>query len=621
MSAPADITTLPATDAGDRPRGLRALILLRLQTKVFLLLLVSILAVGGSLQYWNHRTLYDNEIRLVSDKHLVIAKNLSLSLSRYVSDASIMFREMAMHVMAEYESEGIDALHDLAGLEAMHIDAFFVVDASNAIEMFYSAVMDEPILPDEEVLDGLRLGVNERLDGVQFSHLVKLGDTRYFVMGYPVSHDRLAVGLMNTTYIKTVQERIKFGTLGHSAIFDSLGRAVAHPNPKVEANMMDASGIPVVRAMLNKGIGVGQFYSPPMDADMIAGYTYVPETGWAVMVPQPIREISDSVSASLRNADLLTLFLALFVALFGFAMSRTLSRPIEQFTEASLEIANEKFDVRLPEQERSSLEMWQLNNALKVMVSRLQQANETLKQALELEERESRAKDQFLIVASHELRNPLAGVIGMLSVCKEQAENAEMASYLKVAQRSAGQLNAIVTEMIRFSEEKRGVTPILSERFDLGQELWQIAEVYREMASTAGLTFEYQPDPSTARTIISDSQRIFQILSNLLSNAIKFTEAGRVTLTAVLEAGETADTGWLQVLISDTGEGIDDNEIEKIFQPFFQIDGSYARSREGLGIGLSIVKSMVGRLNGAIEYRSELGRGTRVEVRIPVQVP
>lgn len=61
MSAPADITTLPATDAGDRPRGLRALILLRLQTKVFLLLLVSILAVGGSLQYWNHRTLYDNE--------------------------------------------------------------------------------------------------------------------------------------------------------------------------------------------------------------------------------------------------------------------------------------------------------------------------------------------------------------------------------------------------------------------------------------------------------------------------------------------------------------------------------------------------------------------------------
>jgi signal transduction histidine kinase len=431
---------------------------------------------------------------------------------------------------------------------------------------------------------------------------------------------RLAVGYLNTRYIKRVQERIAFGELGHSAIFDATGRAVAHPVQKVEENMMDASGIPTVRRMMNGETGVDQFYSPPMDAQMIAGFTFVPETGWAVMVPQPIRELSASVSANLRQTDLFIVIVSLLLAIFGWIMTRFMARPIQRFTTAGLEIAEGNYHVDLPDHERSSLEMWRLNEALKTMVNKIRQSNARLRLALEIEETENKRKSEFLIIASHELRNPLSGVIGMLAVCKIKSADEELAKYLDIAERSASQLNKIVDEMVHFAEEETDDVPIKIETFQASLELDQIAGLYQQRAHDAGLDFHYSLQDGLDVPMVTDRYRLFQIIGNLLENAIKYTTEGSVSMLVNFEQVPDSNQTWLDICISDTGIGIDDSDLERIFDPFFQVDGSFSRNYNGLGIGLSVSKSMIERLGGQIQCHSKKNKGSDFRLLIPVQL-
>lgn len=589
-----------------------------LRTKVFLLLLMSILAFGAGLQYWNHRTLFNSELRLTTDKHLVIASNLSMSLSRYARDVAMVFVHQASNATSGQITKA-DIVEHTDMMKAMDLDGFSVLSPENEVMAEYSLTGEPLDLPDAFVLDTLRIGTNTLLRGVQISDLLKIGDTRYFILGYNLPDGRLAVGYLNTRYIKRVQEQIAFGELGHSAIFDATGRAVAHPVQKVEENMMDASGIPTVRRMMNGETGVDQFYSPPMDAQMIAGFTFVPETGWAVMVPQPIRELSASVSANLRQSDLFSVIVSLLLAIFGWIMTRFMARPIQRFTTAGLEIAKGNYDVDLPDHERSSLEMWRLNEALKTMIDKIRNSNARLRLALEIEETENKRKSEFLIIASHELRNPLSSVIGMLAVCKENSVDKDLAKYLDMAERSASQLNKIVDEMVHFAEEETDDVPIKIETFQASLELDQIAGLYQQRAHDAGLDFHYSLQDGLDVPIVTDRYRLFQIIGNLLENAIKYTAEGSVSMLVNFEQVPDSNQTWLDIRISDTGIGIDDSDLERIFEPFFQADGSFSRNYNGLGIGLSISKSMIEKLGGQIQCHSKKNKGSDFRLLIPVQ--
>lgn len=589
-----------------------------LRAKVFLLLLLSILAFAAGLQFWNHRTLFNSELRLTTDKHLVIASNLSMSLSRYARDVAMVFVHQASNATSGQITKA-DIVEHTDMMKAMDLDGFSVLSPENEVMAEYSLTGEPLDLPDAFVLDTLRTGTNTLLRGVQISDLLKIGDTRYFILGYNLPDERLAVGYLNTRYIKRVQEQIAFGELGHSAIFDATGRAVAHPVQKVEENMMDASGIPTVRRMMNGETGVDQFYSPPMDAQMIAGFTFVPETGWAVMVPQPIRELSASVTANLRQTDLFSVIVSLLLAIFGWIMTRFMARPIQRFTTAGLEIAKGNYDVDLPDQERSSLEMWRLNESLKTMIDKIRISNARLRLALEIEEKENKRKSEFLIIASHELRNPLSGVIGMLAVCKENSVDKDLAKYLDMAERSASQLNKIVDEMVHFAEEETDDVPIKIETFQASLELDQIAGLYQQRAHDAGLDFHYSLQDGLDVPIVTDRYRLFQIIGNLLENAIKYTAEGSVSMLVNFEQVPDSNQTWLDIRISDTGIGIDDSDLERIFEPFFQADGSFSRNYNGLGLGLSISKSMIEKLGGQIQCHSKKNKGSDFRLLIPVQ--
>ena len=593
--------------------------LLPLQAKVFLLLLVSILAVGSVVQFWNHRTLLDREVELVSDKHLVIASNLALSLSRYVRDVSLIFSHAAEAIGADMANPAVVREH-LVLLEQMNIDKIAILSDSNAVIDTYSLRNGITVLPEEDVLEQLRLFSTENLYNVQFSNLLRLGDQRYFVLGFSLPNDRLAIAYLSPAYVKSVQEDITFGELGHSAIFDATGRAIAHPVPRVEEGMMDASGIPTVAKMMNRLTGVDTFFSPPMQADMIAGYTFVSETGWGVMVPQPMQELTDSVRSSLRQTDLLTLVASLALALAGWFLTQSLVRPIRRFTESSLDIAEGNYEVTLPEREKSSLEMWRLNEALKTMVVKVRASNEALEQALEIEAAESKRKDEFLIVASHEIRNPLSGVIGMLSACREIVTDEDVSRYLDIASRSATRLNTIVTDMVSVVEERVGLEPISDVTFDVRKEFDDLAIMHEKAAKDAGLSFHFEPKNLDNMHVTADRDRLVQVVVNLLSNAIKFTKKGTISLGVALVVDPNGTSGTLAIVVRDTGIGIKQEDQARIFETFYQVDRSYSRRHGGLGIGLSIVKQIVLRMGGKISLESKEGEGSEFRLKIPVTI-
>jgi signal transduction histidine kinase len=549
----------------------------------------------------------------------VIASKIALSLSRYVRDVSLFFNHSAQSISNDVSDEAAIREH-LRLLAQMNVERLTLLSPSNDVEGTYSLQGGTATLPDEQVIELLRIGSKNGLHKVQISDQIKLDGRRYFILGFNLPDGGFAIGYLSLDYIKSVQEKIAFGKLGHSAIFDATGRAVAHPIPRVEENMMDGSGIPTVRKMLDRQTGVDIFYSPPMKADMIAGFTFVPETGWAVMVPQPLSELMASVSTSLRQTHIYTIAASLTLALFGWIMARSLVRPIRRFTDSSLEIARGNYAVILPERESSSVEMWQLNEALKTMIDRVRNSNTRLRQALEIEAAESKRKDEFLIIASHELRNPMSGVIGMIDVCREKASDEDLKHYLGVASRSAAHLNRIVGEMVDFAEEHTNSAPIRADSVDLGQEFDDIASIYQKIAEQAGLAFRYVPKGLRPRLVKTDRHRLVQVMGNLLGNAIKYTTEGTVTLSVSLTPNESGDTGLLDISVRDTGIGMSEDQQKRIFEPFFQADRSYSRLHSGLGIGLSVVQSIVGRLNGKISVRSEQGKGTDFRLRIPVKM-
>lgn len=587
-----------------------------LQQQIAVMVLAAILVFALVIQFWNYRTFMNTEIERTREKHLVIAQNVSLSLSRYITDVARIFVHSAAEI-SNNNSEVAWEVH-MSLMKSLNVDSIVILPSFEADTPQPNQLGRTLPLPDQVVLDDLRAGTNVTLGGVQVSGLQRIGDGKYFILGYEFPDRRLAIGYMTVDYIREVQRAIAFGEFGHSAIFDQFGRAVAHPSPRVEDNMVDASGISAVRRMLNGETGVEMFFSPPMGQDMIAGITFVPETGWPVMVPQPIFELSDTVNSSLSKSYLLAVAMAALLGAVGWAMSRRLARPVRHFTEISSQITDGDYDIILPEEERSSSEMSQLNESLKAMVGQVRSSDHKLRNALRMEEEENKRKSDFLVVAGHELRTPLNGVVGMLTICREQSDDVDLDQYLDVAWTSARELNALVDHMVDFAEGTTDSIRIAAAPFDIDAQMRDIEVLYGNLARKEGLELHRTGLRDSKTQIVSDQARLSQMISKVLENAIKFTKEGSITLAS--EISEQDGQTWLKVAVSDTGIGIDEAELERIFMPFEQVESSFTRSYRGMGIGLSVAQAIAKKFGGHITCASKLHEGTRFEIWTPVKL-
>ena len=236
------------------------------------------------------------------------------------------------------------------------------------------------------------------------------------------------------------------------------------------------------------------------------------------------------------------------------------------------------------------------------------EARNKLKVAMESAKAATIAKNEFLASMSHEIRTPMNGVIGMLGLLLKSPMNVEQESRVKIAESSAKSLLVLINDILDFSKIEAKKIELESLDFNLIETVGEVAKGIAIQAHDKGL--ELVLDLSGVQTSIvkGDSGRIRQILNNLLSNAIKFTSKGEV----YIELSLNDDGGRWQLTgsVKDTGIGIPEDKLSKLFQAFTQVDASTTRRFGGTGLGLVIVRRLCQIMGGDIVVKSDLGKGS-----------
>jgi signal transduction histidine kinase len=309
-----------------------------------------------------------------------------------------------------------------------------------------------------------------------------------------------------------------------------------------------------------------------------------------LIVAKPKAELSDRLNTLLERLALALLGGILIAGALAWYLSRRLTRPISALSKAADQVAEGRYDVDIP---RGRDEIGHMADRFGQMANRLREASEL--------------ERNFLMRVSHELRTPLTAIRGHVGALREGlAEEPEaQEESLGVIAEEASRLERLVGDVLDLAKLDARRFTVREEEVDMGRVMERAYTAFGEEARRRGI--DYRQHANGGAVIVTDGDRVLQIISNLLSNAFRWTpDGGRIDVEL------DAQNGNVSVAVADSGPGISPEEAERIFRPFWSRDGG-----GGTGLGLAIAHELANALGGRIELDSSVGRGSRFRLILP----
>ncbi|MEL6311946.1 MAG: ATP-binding protein, partial [Pseudomonadota bacterium] len=225
----------------------------------------------------------------------------------------------------------------------------------------------------------------------------------------------------------------------------------------------------------------------------------------------------------------------------------------------------------------------------------------------------SERKTEFLAVMSHEIRTPMTGVLGLAEILHSRIEEPPLKSLAATLQEAGKALLHVTDQVLDLTRIERGRLDLEDAELRPFDFVDSIEGMFKATCALKSLDFSVEAGEGTNLPRTGDRHRILQIINNLVSNAIKFTEKGSVTV-----ALEAPSDGPLTITVQDTGVGLSEEEQKRLFRPFAQASAGTSRAFGGSGLGLYIVHDLVSQMNGSVSLESAEGKGTIVEVNLPL---